>query len=116
MRPQVQAGKVKVLGVASKRTFAGLPDAPPLARDSNLRSFEASVWFGLFAPRGTPPALVAKLHADVAKVLADPAVRNRLTETGLEVGDMTQAQFAALVRTEITRSRSIAAAAGVKPE
>lgn len=115
IRALAQAGKVKVLGVASKRTFAGLPDAPLLAKDT-LRGFEANVWFGLLAPAGTPAPLVAKLHADIAKVLADPATRRRLSETGLEVGTSSQAEFAGLVRSEITKSKLIASTAGVKPE
>ncbi|MDR6858686.1 tripartite tricarboxylate transporter substrate-binding protein [Variovorax guangxiensis] len=115
VRPLALTGKVKVLGIASARPFAGLPDAPALAKDK-LRSFEASVWFGLFAPRGTPTAIVAKVHADIAKVLADPAVRRRLTDTGAEVGNVSQADFAALVRSELTKWKAIASAAGVKPE
>src|SRR5437867_8328148 len=61
VRPLAQSGKVKVLGVASKRAFAGMPQVPPLARH-RLNTFEASVWFGLFAPRGTPAAIVSKIH------------------------------------------------------
>ncbi|MES2183443.1 MAG: tripartite tricarboxylate transporter substrate-binding protein [Pseudomonadota bacterium] len=114
IRPLALTGKVKVLGVASKGAFSGLPDAPPIGKD--LRTFEASVWFGLFAPRGTPPALLSKLHGDVAKVLANPAVRRRLTDTGAEVGALSQAEFATLVRTEFTKWKSTAVAAGVKPE
>lgn len=115
IRSLALGGKVKVLGIASTRPFPALPDAPALAKDK-LRAFEASVWFGLFAPRGTPPAIVAKVHADVAKVLADPAVRRRLTDTGAEVGDLGQAEFAGLVRSELTKWKAIAASAGVKPE
>lgn len=115
IRPLAQSGKVKVLGIASKRPFAGLPGAPALAHDK-LQAFEASVWFGLFAPRGTPLAIVAKIHADVAKVLADPAVRQRLTDTGAEVGDLSQAEFASLIRSEFTKWKAIAAVAGVKPQ
>lgn len=115
VRPLAQAGKVKVLGIASKRPFAGLPEAPALARDS-LRQFEASVWFGLFAPRGTSPELVAKISSDVAKVLADPSVRKHFTDAGSEVGDLSQADFAKLVRSEFSRWKAIAASSGVKPE
>lgn len=115
VRPLALAGKVKVLGIASARPFAQLPDAPPLAKDT-LRSFEASVWFGLFAPRGTPPAIVAKIHSDIDKVLADPTVRRRLTDTGAEVGSLSQQEFADLVRSEMTKWKAIASAAGVKPE
>ncbi|NDZ18800.1 tripartite tricarboxylate transporter substrate binding protein [Variovorax sp. WS11] len=115
IRPLALTGKVKVLGTASARPFAALPDAPALAKDK-FRSFEASVWFGLFAPRGTPPAIVAKIHADLTKVLSDPAVRRRLTDTGAEIGDISQADFAGLVRSEFTKWKAIAATAGVKPE
>ena len=115
VRPLAQSAKVKVLGVASKRAFAGMPQVPALARD-RLNSFEASVWFGLFAPRGTPPAIVSKIHADIAKVLADPAVRRRITDTGAEVGELSQAEFASLVRSEFAKWKAIAAAAGIKPE
>lgn len=113
VRPLALSGKVKVLGIASARPFAALPNAPALAK-GKLRSFEASVWFGLFAPSGTPPAIIAKLHADIAKVLADPAVQRRLTDTGAEVGNLSQKEFANLVHSDLTKWKAIASTAGVK--
>jgi tripartite-type tricarboxylate transporter receptor subunit TctC len=77
-----------------------LPGIPTIEQAANLKDFDASSWFGLFAPAGTPRAVVDKLQADVARALAVPEVRERFVAQGAEPGGNTPDQFAAFVKAE----------------
>ena len=83
LMPQVKAGKLRALAVASAQRASGAPEIPTVA-ESGLPGFTVTAWKGLMAPAGTPPPIIAKLNAAVAKVLAQPALRQRLIETGAE--------------------------------
>jgi len=78
---QVRAASVKAYAVASRARLATAPDIPNVD-EAGLPGFYASLWFGLWAPRGTPRNALAKLHAAVADALADPTVRSRVTDLG----------------------------------
>jgi len=78
--------------------------------------FEAVAWFGMFAPRGTPPAVVKRIRDDVAEVVNNPDVRKRLHEIGGDPSGMPSEEFAQMVRSEIEKWNSVAKAAGVKPQ
>ena len=113
--PLARAGKLKVLAVMSKTRSAVLPDVPTVA-ESGYPQFEASVWYGLVAPAKTPPAVVARLNAQVQQALATPAVKQLLAEAGGEVIPGTPEQFGALIQSERVRYAKLIREAGIKPD
>jgi tripartite-type tricarboxylate transporter receptor subunit TctC len=77
--------------------------------------FQAVAWFGMFVPRGTPPAVVKRIRDDVAEVLKMPDVRTRMNEVGGDPSGMSSEEFARWVRSEIERWSKVAKAVGIKP-
>jgi tripartite-type tricarboxylate transporter receptor subunit TctC len=108
----VRSGRVRILGVTSPTP--AFPDAPTISKD--VPGYDADTWFALFAPRGTPPELVKRIHGDVAAVLQMPDVRKRLLEIGGIPSGEPPAEFAARVRADIDKWKKVAAVAGVKPQ
>ena len=110
----IKAGKLKALAVTSAKPSPALPDVPTIAAAANLPSFEASSWFGLLAPAGTPPEIVSRLQHEVAKALGSPAVRERLQAQGAEPVGNTPEQFAALIKAETAKWAQVVKASGAK--
>lgn len=113
--PHVKAGKLKVLAVLSARRSAVYPDVPTIA-ESGFPGFEASVWYGLIAPAGTPKSIVERLHAEAQKALASPEVRERMAGVGGEVIPASIEQFGALIRSERVRYERVVREAKIKPD
>ncbi len=112
----MQQGRVKALAIASPRRAAQFPDVPTVA-ELGYPYLSASIWFGLFAPAGTPPAVVDKINADVRAILADPAFAERnATSKNLRVVAGTPAQFQQTIRDEVASMGEMIKAAGVQPE
>ncbi len=111
--PLVRDGKLRVLAALSAQRVSTLPDAPTIA-ESGYPGFEASVWHAFIAPKGTPPAAVAKLNAEIHKALADPEVKERLAALGAEVSPGTPQELATLVRTEYERYGKLIREANIK--
>jgi tripartite-type tricarboxylate transporter receptor subunit TctC len=111
--PLVKDGKLRVLAALSAQRVSTLPDAPTIA-ESGFPGFEASVWHAFIAPKGTPPAIVAKLNAAIHKALADPEVKERLANLGAEVSPTTPQELATLVRTEYERYGKLIREANIK--
>jgi len=111
--PHVKAGKLRVLAVLSEKRSPIFPDAPTIA-ESGFAGFEASVWYGLVGPAGTPAAVVARLHQEVQRALAAPAVRERLASAGGDVAPGSTAMFADLVRREQQRYEKLIRDAHIK--
>ena len=103
----IRNGRIKPLGVTSRMRSPLLPNVPTLD-EQGLAGYEAGTFTGIFAPAGTPPAVVEKLHAALRKVLANETVRTRYRSIGGEVMDMGQAEFAAYVRADFEKWRQIA--------
>ena len=112
--PQLQAGKLKALALAAPKRLDILPDVPTMAEAGF--PVEASYWFGLVAPAGTPPAVLAKLEKALADVLEMPEVRKRLTDMGAVVTPLKSKEFGDYIRSEITKWAEVVNKAGVKPE
>jgi tripartite-type tricarboxylate transporter receptor subunit TctC len=108
----VRSGRVRLLGVSS--AWPTFPDAPIIG--DAVPGFDGDTWFGLMAPRGTPKELVQKIRDDVAAVLRNAEVRQRLLDIGGEASGETPEEFAALIRKEITRWKEVVAAAGLTPQ
>jgi tripartite-type tricarboxylate transporter receptor subunit TctC len=109
----VRTGRVKVIGVCSPERTPLYPDAPPMAEAAP--GFQAVAWFGMFVPRGTPPAVVKRIRDDVADVLKIPDVRKRMNEVGGEPNGMSSEDFGQWVRSEIERWNKVAKLAGIEP-
>jgi tripartite-type tricarboxylate transporter receptor subunit TctC len=101
--PHIKSGRLKALAVTSKSPSAALPGVPTIEQAANLKDFDASSWFGLFAPAGTPRAIVDKIQGDVAKALSVPEVRERFVSQGAEPGGNTPDQFSAFIKGEIEK-------------
>ncbi len=116
--PQVQAGNIKAYAVTDKRRLAAAP-AIPTVDEAGLPGLYVSIWFALWAPKGTPKDIVGKLNAAVAGALADPAVRQRLADLGQEIAPREQQTPEALGihhKAEIDRWWPIIKAANIKAE
>ena len=111
----VQGGRLKALAVTSARRFGALPDLPTVA-EAGVPGYEAIGWFGLFAPAATPKDLVAKISADVNKVLADPDVKQKMLAAGAEPHGMSPAEFAAFVRSEMDKWARLMKERGINPD
>ena len=112
---QIQAGKLKALAVATARRSEVLPKLPTMS-EAGLPGFEASSFFGMFAPAKTPPEIVARLNESFVKILKSPDVRELMLSQGAEpVGD-TPEQFSAFVQAELKRWARVIAASGATPD
>ena len=111
--PFIRAGRVRAIAVTSAKRSGALPEMPTIA-EQGVTGFDSGSWFGMFAPAGTPAAIVAKLHAETVKTLNLPDVKQTLAQQGAEVGANTPAQFTELIRSDITRWTKVIKAAGVK--
>lgn len=100
--PQIKGGKVRALAVASDKRVAALPDLPTIG-ESGYPDFEAWAWQGFVAPAGTPRDVIMKLNSEFAKVMADPAIKQRLSDIGFEPQTSTPEQFSAYMKSEIAK-------------
>lgn len=111
--PMIKAGKLRVLGVASLKRIAALPDVPTLV-EQGFPNFEAWAWQGLVVPAATPKEVVTRLNTEYAKAVADPAVRGKLVEAGVEPVTSTPEQMATYVKSESTKWAQIIKQANIK--
>ncbi|SFE59868.1 tripartite tricarboxylate transporter substrate binding protein [Paracidovorax wautersii] len=95
----VRSGKLRAIAVTTAKRSPELPDVPTIA-EAGVPGYEATSWFGMFAPAGTPAPVVAKLNATIVKVLAQPDIRKKLAEQGAEAAGETPDQFAAFIQKE----------------
>lgn len=113
---QARAGKLRVYGVMAESASAAMPEAPPLASVPAWRGADVSVWQGIFAPKGTPPQIVAQLHAALAQVLANPGVRRNFEEGGVTPLGAGPKEFAAFLQGEDAKFGAIVAKGNIKAE
>jgi tripartite-type tricarboxylate transporter receptor subunit TctC len=113
--PHVKAGKLRVLAVLSTARSPIFPDVPTIA-ESGYPGFEAAVWYGLVGPAGLAPALVARLHAEVQKILAMPEVGERLAAAGGEVLPGPVERFTTLLSSEKSRYEKLIRDARIQPD
>jgi tripartite-type tricarboxylate transporter receptor subunit TctC len=109
----IQGGQFRVLAKFDPRPFPPAPDAPVITADVPSLD-EITVWLGLVAPKGTPVPIVEKLHAEVAKILADPAVKSKADASGLYPATSTPAEFSAFIRKEAERWSAVVKDSGMK--
>jgi len=113
--PAVAGGRVRALMVTSPKRLSALPDVPTTT-EVGLKNFNATNWFGIAAPKGTPKPVIDKLQAEIKKSFASPDLLKRFADQGAEPGGMPVADFQKLVRDETQRWGKLIQAAGVQPE
>ena len=113
---QIKAGRLRALAVSTKTRSPLLPDLPTIA-EAGVPGYEYNAWNGVFAPRGTPRAVVTTIHAALQKTLADPDVKQQYANQGLPpAGSESPAQFAAFMHADYERIARLVKIAGIKPE
>lgn len=100
--PHAKGGKLKPLAVTSAKRFPGTPDIPTIA-EAGVPGYEASSWFGVLAPAGTPKEIVNKLSTEIAKALKTPEMTKRLEEQGAQAVGSTPEEFAAHIKAETAK-------------
>ncbi len=113
---QIKAGKLTALAVTSAERSAALPDVPTVEQAGGpaLKGFEASSWFGLLAPAGTPPDIVNAIQREVAKAIASPAVKEKLLAQGAIPSGNSPQEFAKLIDSELKKWAPVVKASGAK--
>ena len=111
--PQVKAGRLRALAVAGAKRTSLLPDLPTIAESGIV--YDTSGWYGLVAPRGTPPAIVAVLQRNLAKALAMPDMQKRLADLGIDPIGSTPEELARFLKEEQAKWSKVVKAVGIKP-
>ena len=114
--PLVQSHRVKMLAVSTAKRSPLAPDIPTVAEVTGIPSFDFTLWAGFFGPHGLPKDIATRLNAAINKVIAEPAVKSRLEQTGAVLSPLSIDQFAAFVRTDIEKYQEIIKAGNLKPE
>jgi tripartite-type tricarboxylate transporter receptor subunit TctC len=112
--PHIKSGKLKALAVTSAQRSAAMPDIPTVEEAAKLKGFEASSWFGLLAPAGTPADIVNRVQQETAKALATAAMKERLLAQGAIPSGNTPAEFAKFIDAEIRKWAPVVKASGAK--
>jgi tripartite-type tricarboxylate transporter receptor subunit TctC len=113
--PSARAGRLRALAVSSPKRFDAAPELPTFA-ESGLPAFEVIVWTAIFAPTGTPPAVIATINGDINRLLQTQEVRERLGSLGMTPAGGTPTEVSAFVKREIARWAKVSNEAGVKLE
>ena len=115
MTEQVKAGHVRALGTSGKVRSTVLPDVPTIS-EAGVPGYEATIWLGLIAPRGTPPAIVNRLNAEITKIESRPEVKREWATQGAVVMTMTPEEFGKYIEADIVKWERIVKISGAKPD
>ena len=111
----IKSGRLRPLAVSTPKRNSQLPEVPTTG-EAGVSGADAPLWFGVWAPAGTPADIIAKISADVRRALADPGVREKLSNLGNDTMDMPPEEFARFVRSEMDAYGRIITAAGIKQQ
>lgn len=111
----LKAGKLKSIAVTSAKRIGALPDVPTVA-ESGVPGYEASVWYGVVVPARTPPEIVTKLNAEIAKILRERGQRDRIAASDFEVMSSTPAEFGSFIRSETAKWTKVVKASGARAD
>jgi len=112
---QLKGGKVRALGVTGKTRNAAVPDIPTIA-EQGYPNFDISLWFGMWAPAGTPAAIVNKINKDLTQAMQDPEVKSAYETKGIKATPMSPTEFGKFVRDEMAKYQKIARDANIEPQ
>ncbi len=113
--PNIQAGRVRALGVASLKRYPGLPELPTIA-EAGVPGYETTVWLAFFAPAKTPPAVLQKLTSEIQAAVGSPAYRSRLQALEIQPVTSTPEQLTGYLKAELAKWNKVVRDAGIKPE
>ncbi|MEY2594028.1 MAG: hypothetical protein RI972_1717 [Pseudomonadota bacterium] len=111
----VKTGRLRALAIAGPKRSAQLPDVPTL-KELGIEGVEVQQWYGFFAPAKTPPEIVSRLHTTINRILAEEELIKRIEGQGADVETATQAEFAALLKSELVKWRQVVASAKITPD
>ncbi|HEY6865363.1 MAG TPA: tripartite tricarboxylate transporter substrate binding protein [Burkholderiales bacterium] len=111
----IKSGKLRALAVTTATRYPELPDVPTM-QEAGVAGYEATAWFGMLAPKGTPRSVVARLNAEVNKALAQPDVKEKLAQQGAMASPWTPEQFGEFIHNEIAKWGKVVKASGAKVE
>jgi tripartite-type tricarboxylate transporter receptor subunit TctC len=111
----LRSGKLKALGVGATQRNRLIPDVPTVA-ESGLPGYVVSNWFGIMAPAGTPPAIVARLHKEIAAIQDSPELQKQFANDGAEIVRQSSAEFGAHIVSELAKWGRVVKESGIKPE
>jgi tripartite-type tricarboxylate transporter receptor subunit TctC len=114
-KPQIVAGAVRALGVSGRKRSEALPNVPPIA-EAGVPDYEATQWYGLAAPAGTPAEIIVRLNAEATQALKTQEMAEKLASDGAEPVGSTPAQFAAHIKNELEKWANVAHAAKIEPQ
>jgi tripartite-type tricarboxylate transporter receptor subunit TctC len=115
VRPLVLSGKLRALGISTAKRSPAMPEVAPIA-DSGVPGYDTASWVGLVSPRGAPPAIIARLNAEIATVIRNGDLRDKLTSQGFVPEASTPQHFDRHIRAELERFRKLVQAAGLPVE
>ena len=113
--PLARAGKLRALGVTTARRSAAAPEVPTIA-EAGVPGYDANAWFGIFAPTGTPQAIVDRLNAEIVKIVKLPETRERFLSLGAEPAGTSAAEFGAFFKNEVAKWAKVVKESGAKVE
>ncbi len=113
--PHIRSARVRPLGVTGAQRVSAFPDIPTIA-EAGVKGYDVTLWYGVLAPAGTPPAVVTRLHAAMTTALQDPDLRKRLVNDGADPALTKPDEFRAFIKSEIERWAPIIRASGAKPD
>ena len=115
LKPQVDAGKIRAVGVTTTKRSPAMPDVPTFI-ESGLKDYEVDGWYGLVMPGRTPKAMVNRLSTELRNVLNDADTKKRFAQRGMDPLPSTPEEFGALIKNEIVKWTKVVKAAGIEPE
>jgi tripartite-type tricarboxylate transporter receptor subunit TctC len=113
---QIQSKQLRAIAVTSKERFPIVPDVPPAIESGLVPGYDVTTWYGFFAPRGTPPAIIAKLNTALNAAIKEDAVREKLIKAGVTVQGSTPEEFGKFMATELARWDKVRQAAGIEKQ
>jgi tripartite-type tricarboxylate transporter receptor subunit TctC len=113
--PHVKSGRLRALGTGGKERAPALPDVPTIS-EAGVPGYEANQWWGLLAPAGTPPAIVARLHKALEEVQDNPDIQAQFEKEGAAIKKMSSAEFGRSIESEMAKWERVVKAAGIKAE
>jgi len=113
--PHIESGKLRALAVSSAKRVPSMPTVPTVA-ESGVPGYEVVSWQAIYAPAGTPKAIVDRLHDEIAKILAQPEMQERIAKLGMQGSDMTPQQLAGFQKAEVEKWAAVIKSANIKLE